>query len=49
MLSGLKINRKTIGKDTLAGLIAAIAAIPDGMASAVLAGVNPMPQRNKQL
>ena len=42
MLSGLKINRKTIGRDTLAGLTAAIAAIPDGMASAVLAGVNPV-------
>jgi MFS superfamily sulfate permease-like transporter len=32
LLSGLKINRKTIGRDTLAGLTAAIAAIPDGMA-----------------
>ena len=40
--SGLKPNSKTIGRDILAGLIAAIAAIPDGMASAVLAGVNPV-------
>jgi MFS superfamily sulfate permease-like transporter len=42
LLSGLKINRQTIGRDTLAGLTAAIDAIPDGMASAVLAGVNPV-------
>ena len=40
--SGLKPNSKTIARDLLAGLIAAIAAIPDGMASAVLAGVNPV-------
>ena len=40
--SALKPNSKTIGRDLLAGLIAAIAAIPDGMASAVLAGVNPV-------
>lgn len=39
---GLKPNPKTIGRDIIAGLIAAIAAIPDGMASAVLAGVNPV-------
>ena len=39
---GLKPSSKTIGRDVLAGLIAAIAAIPDGMASAVLAGVNPV-------
>lgn len=31
-----------MGRDILAGLIAAIAAIPDGMASATLAGVNPV-------
>ena len=42
MGTNLKINRKTIGRDTLAGLTAAVAAIPDGMASAVLAGVNPV-------
>jgi SulP family sulfate permease len=40
--STLKINRKTIGKDILAGLTAAVAGIPDGMASATLAGVNPV-------
>ena len=41
-MNSLKIERKTIGRDLLAGLIAAIAAIPDGMASATLAGVNPV-------
>lgn len=38
----LQINRKTFGKDIIAGLTAAIAGIPDGMASATLAGVNPV-------
>lgn len=38
----LKADRRIIGRDVLAGLTAAIAAIPDGMASAVLAGVNPI-------
>jgi SulP family sulfate permease len=41
-MSILKINRQTIVKDILAGLTAAIAGIPDGMASATLAGVNPV-------
>ena len=35
-------NRTNIVGDMLAGLIAAIAAIPDGLASGVLAGVNPV-------
>jgi SulP family sulfate permease len=35
-------DRKTSGKDITAGLTAAIAGIPDGMASATLAGVNPV-------
>jgi SulP family sulfate permease len=38
----LKIDRKTFGKDIIAGLTAAIAGIPDGMASATLAGVSPV-------
>ena len=42
IISILKINRQTIGKDIIAGLTAAIAGIPDGMASATLAGVNPV-------
>ena len=42
MSMSLQINRKTIGKDIIAGLTAAIAGIPDGMASATLAGVNPV-------
>jgi SulP family sulfate permease len=41
-VDALKINRKTFGKDIIAGLTAAIAGIPDGMASATLAGVNPV-------
>ena len=41
-MTALKINRQTIGKDVIAGLTAAIAGIPDGMASATLAGVNPV-------
>ena len=40
--SGLKPNPQTLSRDIVAGLVAAIAAIPDGMASAVLAGVNPV-------
>ncbi len=41
-MSTLKINRKTFPKDIIAGLTAAIAAIPDGMATASLAGVSPI-------
>jgi SulP family sulfate permease len=41
-MKSIKIHRGTIGKDALAGLTAAIAAIPDGMATAILAGVNPV-------
>lgn len=42
MLNNLKIERATIGRDITAGLTAAIASIPDGMAAAVLVGVNPV-------
>ena len=35
-------NRTNVVGDMLAGLIAAVAAIPDGLASGVLAGVNPV-------
>jgi MFS superfamily sulfate permease-like transporter len=41
-LKSLKLDSNTLGRDVIAGLTAAIAAIPDGMASAVLAGVNPV-------
>lgn len=41
-MSTLKINRKTLPKDIIAGLTSAIAAIPDGMATASLAGVSPI-------
>jgi SulP family sulfate permease len=38
----LKIDPKTIGQDFVAGLTLSVESIPDGMASAVLAGVNPI-------
>lgn len=41
-MNRLRINRKTISKDITAGLTAAVAAIPDGMATASLAGVSPI-------
>ena len=41
-MNNLRIDRKSITKDITAGLTAAIAGIPDGMASATLAGVNPV-------
>jgi len=41
-LNSLKTNRATLPRDLLAGLIAAVAAIPDGLATSVLAGVNPV-------
>jgi SulP family sulfate permease len=41
-LSSLKPNRTTLSSDLLAGLVAAVAAIPDGLATGVLAGVNPV-------
>ena len=41
-MNRLRINRKTISTDITAGLTAAVAAIPDGMATASLAGVSPI-------
>jgi len=38
----IKPDRKHLGKDALAGLPGAISSVPDGMASAVLVGVNPV-------
>jgi sulfate permease, SulP family len=38
----IKPDRKLFGKDALAGLPGAISSVPDGMASAVLVGVNPV-------
>ncbi|HWM03381.1 MAG TPA: SulP family inorganic anion transporter [Actinophytocola sp.] len=38
----IKPERKHFGKDALAGLPGAISSVPDGMASAVLVGVNPV-------
>jgi sulfate permease, SulP family len=38
----LRPNRKTLRQDAVAGIPGAIASVPDGMASAVLVGVNPV-------
>jgi hypothetical protein len=38
----IKPDRRDFGKDALAGLPGAISSVPDGMASAVLVGVNPV-------
>lgn len=38
----VKPDRKDFGKDVVAGLPGAISSVPDGMASAVLVGVNPV-------
>ena len=38
----IKPDRKDFGMDVLAGLSSAISSVPDGMASAVLIGVNPV-------
>lgn len=36
------LSRKTIGKDLTAGLVLGVESVPDGLASGVLAGVNPL-------
>jgi sulfate permease, SulP family len=36
------MRKKTLSRDTLAGLINAVVSVPDGLASAALAGVNPV-------
>jgi SulP family sulfate permease len=41
-LRSIKPDRRSFGKDALAGLPGAISSVPDGMASAVLVGVNPV-------
>lgn len=41
-MNSFKIDRRTLLKDVIAGLTAAFAAIPDGMATASLAGVSPI-------
>ena len=42
MLSSLKWNRKTLATDLSAGLTVALVSIPEGMAYALIAGVNPI-------
>jgi sulfate permease, SulP family len=41
-LRSVRPERRDLGADTLAGLPGAIGGVPDGMAAAVLAGVNPV-------
>jgi sulfate permease, SulP family len=41
-LRSLRTDRDTLRKDAVAGVPGAIASVPDGMASAVLVGVNPV-------
>lgn len=41
-LRGVRPERRHLKEDALAGLPGAVASVPDGMASAVLAGVNPV-------
>jgi len=41
-LARFKISRRTIGSDLVAGLTLGVESVPDSMASAVLAGVNPI-------
>jgi SulP family sulfate permease len=41
-MAALKLNRKTLSSDIVAGATTALVTIPDGMASAILAGVSPV-------
>jgi sulfate permease, SulP family len=41
-LRSVRPSRRTLGRDALAGVPGAIGSVPDGMASAVLVGVNPV-------
>ena len=41
-LSSLKWSRKTLGTDLMSGLTVALVSIPEGMAYAMVAGVNPV-------
>jgi SulP family sulfate permease len=41
-LASVKPSRRTLKEDVVAGLPGAISSVPDGMASSVLAGVNPV-------
>ncbi len=41
-LRSIKPDRKALPRDAIAGASGAVAAVPDGMASALLAGVNPI-------
>jgi SulP family sulfate permease len=38
----MKLRRGTLGKDTVAGVVLGVESVPDGLASGLLAGVNPL-------
>ena len=42
MLKDLRFSRQILGPDLGSGLTVALASIPEGMASATVAGVNPI-------
>jgi sulfate permease, SulP family len=41
-LRSIKPSKSTVGKDAVAGIPGAVGSVPDGMAAAILAGVNPV-------
>ena len=41
-LTSVRPDRRTLGRDAIAGVPGAIGSVPDGMASALLVGVNPV-------
>jgi sulfate permease, SulP family len=41
-LRSVKPDKRTVGKDAIAGIPGAVGSVPDGMAAAILAGVNPV-------
>ena len=41
-MNGLKVPRKTMFGDLIAGLVMALVSIPGGLANGLLAGVNPL-------
>ena len=41
-INNLRVDRKTLWSDLVAGLITAVAAIPNGLGGGILAGVNPV-------
>jgi SulP family sulfate permease len=42
MKAHLAIERDTLGKDAVAGLVLGVESVPDGLAAGLLAGVSPL-------